>query len=279
LDFLEFQSSKAASSRRTPECPNHRSPDAPVEFATLVFFFDAEKIRTLAEDETSSQVLGAAVKSLLGLDVVERLIADAAVVQARIAGREGPAEVRAEVEAIKGRIAALQAEVEGLVLEQGSLQNALLRAREERRKAEDAFASSGGRHWEERQERERTRAALKAQLAALESQLVALADGELPLVLVSEWLDGVAQQDERERQAVEARVTGQLLEDRDQTVLEVLREERANARILSRLEALLAADRARRAEALGDDARLELSPRARALLQHLSGPRLGELRG
>ena len=46
----------------------------PLEVSQL-FFFDAEKIRSLAEDETSSQVLGSAVKSLLGLDVAERLIA------------------------------------------------------------------------------------------------------------------------------------------------------------------------------------------------------------
>ena len=37
----------------------------PLEVSQL-FFFDAEKIRSLAEDETSSQVLGTAVKSLLG---------------------------------------------------------------------------------------------------------------------------------------------------------------------------------------------------------------------
>src|SRR3954452_21082719 len=54
----------------------------PLEISQL-FFFDAEKIRTLTEDETSSQALGAAIKSLLGLDIVERLIADAAVIQAR----------------------------------------------------------------------------------------------------------------------------------------------------------------------------------------------------
>ena len=56
----------------------------PLEVSQL-FFFDAEKIRSLAEDETSSQVLGAAVKSLLGLDVAERLIADAGVLEARLA--------------------------------------------------------------------------------------------------------------------------------------------------------------------------------------------------
>ena len=39
-------------------------------------FFDAEKIRFLAEDEGSSQALGEAIKSLLGLDLADRLVTD-----------------------------------------------------------------------------------------------------------------------------------------------------------------------------------------------------------
>ena len=72
----------------------------PLEVSQL-FFFDAEKIRSLAEDETSSQVLGAAVKSLLGLDVAERLIADAAVLEARLSKKAGATRAqddRAELE-------------------------------------------------------------------------------------------------------------------------------------------------------------------------------------
>ena len=72
----------------------------PLEVSQL-FFFDAEKIRSLAEDETSSQVLGSAVKSLLGLDIAERLIADAAVVETNLTkkgGGPGSSDDRAELE-------------------------------------------------------------------------------------------------------------------------------------------------------------------------------------
>jgi len=41
-----------------------------------LFFFDAEQIRFLAEDDTSNEALSTAIKSLLGLDLAERLIAD-----------------------------------------------------------------------------------------------------------------------------------------------------------------------------------------------------------
>ncbi len=53
----------------------------PLDISQL-FFFDAEKIRSLAEDESSSKALGAAIKSLLGLDIVERLITDSTVLPA-----------------------------------------------------------------------------------------------------------------------------------------------------------------------------------------------------
>ena len=88
----------------TPGTPTtgtqHVEELVPLEISQL-FFFDAEKIRTLAEDETSSQALGAAIKSLLGLDIVERLIADTAVIQARQAKEGATAGHREKVEVLE----------------------------------------------------------------------------------------------------------------------------------------------------------------------------------
>ncbi len=57
-----------------------------------LFFFDAEQIRFLADDDTSNKALGSAIKSLLGLDLAERLIADAKVLEARMV-KETPGSV------------------------------------------------------------------------------------------------------------------------------------------------------------------------------------------
>src|SRR5262249_41361542 len=72
----------------------------PLDISQL-FFFDAEKIRSLAEDESSSKALSAAIKSLLGLDVVERLITDSTVLQTRLAKRAGTPQQQAQVEALE----------------------------------------------------------------------------------------------------------------------------------------------------------------------------------
>ncbi len=61
-----------------------------------LFFFDAEKIRFLAEDESCSAVLGSAIKSLLGLNLAERLIADAAAMESRFTR-----QIRADVLALE----------------------------------------------------------------------------------------------------------------------------------------------------------------------------------
>ena len=43
---------------------------------TQLFFFDGEKIQRLAEEESESEELASSIKSLLGLDIVERLQSD-----------------------------------------------------------------------------------------------------------------------------------------------------------------------------------------------------------
>src|SRR5438034_2036550 len=83
----------------------------PLEISQL-FFFDGEKIRALAEDVSSSEALGAAVKALLGLDIVERLVTDATVLQTRLAKQAGTPEHRAQVELLEGQVRECQARVD-----------------------------------------------------------------------------------------------------------------------------------------------------------------------
>ena len=54
----------------------------PTEVAPL-FFFDGERIEQLADLDKSAQVLSTAVQSLLGLDIVDRLVTDLSVLERR----------------------------------------------------------------------------------------------------------------------------------------------------------------------------------------------------
>ena len=63
-----------------------------------LFFFDGEQIEALADLERSRQVLGSALAALLGLDLVDRLTTDLAVLRRRHRGEQVPEELRQTIE-------------------------------------------------------------------------------------------------------------------------------------------------------------------------------------
>lgn len=249
----------------------------PLDISQL-FFFDAEKIRTLAEDESSSKALGAAIKSLLGLDIVERLITDSTALQLRLAKRAGTPEHQAQVDVLDQLVREHQAHLASLNTERAALENKRLRAETELREAEEAFAASGGKHWEARQERNRRLGEVASLEDALKGQLGNLAAGELPLVLVSDLLLSVDEQDRQERQAADADVIQRLLVERDQQLIEVVRAARGTSTLLSRVTQHLAADRTARQTTGLARRRLDLSEGSRSLLRHLRESKLAGLR-
>lgn len=59
------------------------------ERLSQLFFFDGEKIKSIADDNNGSQVLADAIKTLLGLDVVDRLKADLSIFMGREIKKSG----------------------------------------------------------------------------------------------------------------------------------------------------------------------------------------------
>lgn len=250
----------------------------PLEVSQL-FFFDAEKIRSLAEDETSSQVLGTAVKSLLGLDLAERLISDAATLETNMArGQEAekPDDDRSELER---QVEHLRREVDTLRTARSEQENLVLRARTESERLEQEFQTAGGRHWEARGERTRRIEMLEKEVVDCDARLAACAGTELPLALVGDLLERVERQDERERQAAETQVIRRLLDERDEWLAGLLAELETPSGVVRKVKTRLARDReTRAAEAAGVTPRLVLAAGDRSFLHHLRGQRLAELR-
>jgi DNA sulfur modification protein DndD len=249
----------------------------PLEVAQL-FFFDAEKIRSLAEDETSSQVLGAAVKSLLGLDIAERLIADSAVLKARLVKEEGTSKERDEVEALEGKAEDLQRRFVETNQDKASIKPKRERAQTDQRREEETFSTIGGKHWEARKQREQRLGELKNAEAACEAQMFELAASELPLAMVSDLLQGVARQDQREREVVENEIIQDLLRDRDQQLKAVLEETKAPKKVIETVARHLAKDRESRRSIEPGQPKLRLTEASRSILQDLRAQRIEELR-
>src|SRR5262249_55531597 len=113
---------------------------------------------------------------------------------------------------------------------------------------------------------------------AVQAQLLNIAAGELPLVLASELLAHVDDQDRQERLATDADVIQGLLLERDRQLIDLMRDARAPSALISRATRHLEADRASRQVASPVQRRLDLSEGARSLLRQLRGTRLKALR-
>jgi DNA sulfur modification protein DndD len=235
-----------------------------------LFFFDAEKVRFLAEDESSTRTLGDAIKGLLGLDLAERLIADASVIEGRIAKRTRASVDRVEIERLEQELEAKEAELRRLKQNRAQCENERLAGQNRLEQAERAFAEAGGQHWEERESRRRELAEVRQSLSEIEQQLVGLAACELPLALLSDdLLPAVARQMDREQQVSKDLAIQESLEQRDAALIDFLEEQKAAQRVRKQILHFLEADRASRMSAGSVESYLHLSETARSQLSHL----------
>jgi DNA sulfur modification protein DndD len=251
----------------------------PLGIAQLCFF-DAEQIRFLAEDETTSEALGAAVKSLLGLDLAERLMADASTLQGRLARRQRKSADLIETERLAEQVAAKQSEIDARVLAEAGLANSLSRAQDRARRAEEQFARGGGKLWEQHDAQRHRQGELEFQISACRDQLVDLAAGELPLALVDDLLNSVSVDVAKNETAREAEAVLRLLGERDERVLDLLKAEKVKAATIASVSRQLADDRARRQSAARvervDTSALTFSQAGRELLDHITVRGLAE---
>jgi DNA sulfur modification protein DndD len=214
-----------------------------------LFFFDAEQIRFLAEDDTSNEALSMAIKSLLGLDLAERLIADAKVVESRLAKESTvDPEQKKKLESLEAEIYAKEDNRHKAFQSKNSLEGELLWAEKETRKAEMAFAKAGGKQWKKRAKMQEDKTHLSANIESIEAKLTQLAESGLPMLMVKDLLKEVSNQDESEQETRNAGLLSKTLLARDKKLLAGMKKAKLSPANLKSLKEFLAADRESRAD-------------------------------
>ena len=173
------------------------------EGLSQLFFFDGEKIKELAEDATSAGVLADSIKSLLGLDLVERLDADLTVYANREVARLGTDEDRGKAAQIEGEIAALEGavrmceeELAGNRTRQDGLQAEIRRAEEDLRREGEGLATRRSRLQADKVE-------LATRIDEVERSLREQCDGLYPLSLCARLVGRLTKQLDAERASAE----------------------------------------------------------------------------
>jgi DNA sulfur modification protein DndD len=230
----------------TEAWPDHVETLAPRGVANL-FFFDGEQIEAFADLEVAGELIRTAIGGLLGLDLVDRLQEDLAILERRkrADATQGEDERRA--------IQAQQAAVDSMRRRELDARQAIDEAERvlahAQRAADEAhrrLTAAGGERFQARTDLEgRRREAYGLQRQASAGLLDALG-GLGPLLLVETLLEQTTSQASAEQRQADNQVLAELLAERDAVLLGMLRERRAAARTQQQVADFLSEDVAKR---------------------------------
>lgn len=229
----------------TDQWAEHVESLLPVQLSHL-FFFDGEEVQAFAAPEGSKEVLRTAIHALLGLDVVDQLDVDLAVLERRRRVEQSDGQLQLEVAAVEAAIDRLVQQSSTDQQECGAVQNEVDKAEQRCREADERFRQGGGEAFDQRENLETERALAARDVAELEVALRRFAEGDAPLLLVTPLLRQVGQQVQNENRAVEQQQLSSLLEQRDEQLLDIARQVRVPSAALKKLTAYLQGDRAER---------------------------------
>ncbi|CAM5243494.1 DNA sulfur modification protein DndD [Streptomyces narbonensis] len=206
----------------------------PLEVASLSFF-DGEKIESLADPERAASVIESAVHSLLGVSTVQQLRTDLLALQRRQKLSDEEQHLMDNIHAQEKERDAVQAELETAVQGLAQRKTELGKAKRTLETLEREFEKEGGGLFERRIEIEQDRKRASERLAELRASLNQIAAGPLPLLMMSSQLREVHEQAKREQSAAEAGQVLNVLEERDQWLLDFLPEDARDA-VVRKLE-------------------------------------------
>ena len=185
------------------------------------FFFDGEKIEDYASPEGGRDLISSGLQNLLGLDIIEQLQDDLKVIERRRQSNALPDNTQTEIKKLEDELSVAQDDLDRLLDEKTTLQTHKIDALERKLKAlDDNFQRMGGRTAEQKQEIDEKLAATKERLNTLDSELINLASGALPLALVPDLLDDLAGFCQASEKANNTRRIGLIIEQRDTQILQ-----------------------------------------------------------
>jgi len=229
-----------------------------------LFFFDGEQIMELAEGGHAAEILGTAVHSLLGLDLVDRIETDLKVFERRKRAETLDEEAIKRLALARRELERIDSEQEQIATALGALVNVAGRFAKEVRDREMEFRSEGGELFQQRDALENNLSELNNRKSRLESEFRELVSGPLPLILIEPLLAEAEKRVRHEHDVRHAKALVEALEERDEDVLALLQCSSIQAKAIDVIKDILRQDLRKRrglaAEALTLDAPDDLAP-------------------
>ena len=148
-----------------------------------LFFFDGEKIQGLAEDASSHTFLADSIKSLLGVDLVERLHSDLKIYLNRSQKDTDPDQLSQAVNSVEKELQDLETELGCAVEKKAVLDTQIDEVETQIIHQEEEIAREGGGYARQREDLKTEQAKLNQIISDLEKQIQEACGGLLPFAL------------------------------------------------------------------------------------------------
>lgn len=189
-----------------------------------LFLFDGEQVKELAEVETPPDFVVGAIKSLLGLELAERLSVDLDILLTRKRKEAAGAKDIATLDKIEQKFQQIAAEKEVATEQQDSYRQKLGWAEENLKKATDKFILEGGKIAGDRSRLDAEKKDLTKQAETTRQSLIDLAAGTLPLTLITPLLEQAKAQAEAEADQQQAKIAADAIKQRSNRLLNYINE-------------------------------------------------------
>jgi DNA sulfur modification protein DndD len=207
----------------------------PVGISNL-FLFDGEQVKELAELETPPEFVIGAIKSLLGLELAERLAVDLEILASRkrkeIAGKKD----LAALEKIEQTFQKITAETDLAKEKQASLKNELDKAETNQKQASEKFIYQGGKIAGDRSKLDLQLNDYTDRAETTRKAMMELASNTLPLALISPLLTSAKTQAETEVSQQQAQIAQNVIQQRSDRLLNYIAEISLNPQQLDRIQ-------------------------------------------
>ena len=235
-----------------------------------LFLFDGEQVEGYASYEHSSELIGAAIQNLLGLDVVDQLEKDLLVYERRKRSEKKDDAALAEIKVAENELSDLRKRADKLNQERASIQtHGLDRTQRALSKVEEEYRKLGGDLFDQRLELEHQLSDANKTVHEGEVAQRETAAGILPMLLIRTLLEAADSRDRQEEKCRHARVVSDVLQARDRAALKHLRSQSVSEDALKAMRIFFLNDRAERRTLGKEKTLLDLSPEVRSDLHSL----------
>ena len=209
-----------------------------------LFFFDGEKIESLADPESSARILQTAISSLLGADLIDQLNTDLDVLRRQKARSSADKRKTKDLRDLEAQKTAVEGELASIHNTQAQLRTAIDGAATDLAKAEAKYSRRGGAEFEQRSELHGNLKSYDSSIEEIKNQLRELAAGSLPLRLITSQLGTIIQQASAESELAKNKILLEQLVGRDQSLLQWAATQNLGAEFQERLSSYLEGQRA-----------------------------------